>query len=343
MIFKFYNRDAKFNLPIYLEPEIDEFVQKLAVEKNVERSQIVKMMSVAAKNKVMKLNIVLVCFFILLISFSVSGQLPDNDCLDRLIRYDIQQNAKISRFQVLLLDPVKDGNVKLQVYPMQVSGYRSPISDSAISALRRGDSLQKIYRTDKSVALLVIFERQVLRLPGVRSVSWTAEERCSPGFVCASTGITLPPSYVAPCLAYRASNKSRIRRSTTLEGAIKEALALLEKRQDRVLLENFLVSKSTQRISSVEISKNIKSFRNPTDERSSCPGISRAEHLEKALREAKSLKPKILNISELEQYNFSKSDQKFTWALIRFPSPVCEGGRIVMYFVQIGRFWYIRN
>ena len=41
---KFYNADAEFNLPIYLEPEIAEFVEKLAVEKNVERSQIVNML-----------------------------------------------------------------------------------------------------------------------------------------------------------------------------------------------------------------------------------------------------------------------------------------------------------
>ena len=41
---KFYNTDAEFNLPIYLEPEIAEFVQKLAIEKNVERSQIVNML-----------------------------------------------------------------------------------------------------------------------------------------------------------------------------------------------------------------------------------------------------------------------------------------------------------
>lgn len=38
---KFYNADAEFNLPIYLEPEIDEFVQKLAVEKKIDRNQIV--------------------------------------------------------------------------------------------------------------------------------------------------------------------------------------------------------------------------------------------------------------------------------------------------------------
>lgn len=38
---KFYFPDAEFSLPIYLEPEIEEFIQKPTTEKNVERSQIV--------------------------------------------------------------------------------------------------------------------------------------------------------------------------------------------------------------------------------------------------------------------------------------------------------------
>ena len=41
---KFYNADAEFNLPIYLEPEIAEFVQKLAVEKNLDQSQIINLL-----------------------------------------------------------------------------------------------------------------------------------------------------------------------------------------------------------------------------------------------------------------------------------------------------------
>ena len=41
---KFYQPDAEFNLPIYLEPEIAEFVQKLAKEKDVDRNQIVNML-----------------------------------------------------------------------------------------------------------------------------------------------------------------------------------------------------------------------------------------------------------------------------------------------------------
>ena len=38
---KFHNPDGEFNLPIYLEPEIAKFVQKLSVEKKLDRSQIV--------------------------------------------------------------------------------------------------------------------------------------------------------------------------------------------------------------------------------------------------------------------------------------------------------------
>jgi len=38
---KFYNPEADFNLPIYLEPEVDQFIQKLSAEKKLDRSQIV--------------------------------------------------------------------------------------------------------------------------------------------------------------------------------------------------------------------------------------------------------------------------------------------------------------
>ena len=38
---KFHNPEGEFNLPIYLEPEIARFIDKLASEKRVDRSQIV--------------------------------------------------------------------------------------------------------------------------------------------------------------------------------------------------------------------------------------------------------------------------------------------------------------
>lgn len=41
---RFYSPEAEFNLPIYLEPEIAEFVKKLAKEKDLDRSEIVNML-----------------------------------------------------------------------------------------------------------------------------------------------------------------------------------------------------------------------------------------------------------------------------------------------------------
>lgn len=41
---KVYNADGEFNLPTYLEPEISEFIKKLAAEKNLDQSQIVNLL-----------------------------------------------------------------------------------------------------------------------------------------------------------------------------------------------------------------------------------------------------------------------------------------------------------
>ncbi len=38
---KFYNAEGEFNLPIYLDPEVEKFVESLSSEKKLDRSQIV--------------------------------------------------------------------------------------------------------------------------------------------------------------------------------------------------------------------------------------------------------------------------------------------------------------
>ncbi|MBK9153067.1 MAG: hypothetical protein IPM25_02405 [Chloracidobacterium sp.] len=38
---KFYNPDGKFNIPVYLEPEVAAFVDQLSAKKKLDRSQIV--------------------------------------------------------------------------------------------------------------------------------------------------------------------------------------------------------------------------------------------------------------------------------------------------------------
>ncbi|HHC25707.1 MAG TPA: hypothetical protein ENK58_09935 [Desulfobacterales bacterium] len=38
---KFYHPDAEFHLPVYLDPDVSEFMRKLAANKNVDVGQIV--------------------------------------------------------------------------------------------------------------------------------------------------------------------------------------------------------------------------------------------------------------------------------------------------------------
>jgi hypothetical protein len=41
---KFFQQDADFNLPIYLEPEIAAFVSKLAADRDIDRSSLVNLL-----------------------------------------------------------------------------------------------------------------------------------------------------------------------------------------------------------------------------------------------------------------------------------------------------------
>ena len=38
---KFYNADAEFHFPVYLEPDVDEYMSKLAEEKNINVQQLI--------------------------------------------------------------------------------------------------------------------------------------------------------------------------------------------------------------------------------------------------------------------------------------------------------------
>lgn len=41
---KFYNPEAEFNLPIYLEPEIADFIKNIALSKNMDMAKIVNIL-----------------------------------------------------------------------------------------------------------------------------------------------------------------------------------------------------------------------------------------------------------------------------------------------------------
>jgi len=41
---KFYSAEAEFNLPIYLDPEISEFVDRLAADRSLDRNTLVNLL-----------------------------------------------------------------------------------------------------------------------------------------------------------------------------------------------------------------------------------------------------------------------------------------------------------
>lgn len=282
-------------------------------------------------------------FIVLFLTFSIVtlGQLPDDDCIDRLIDYDIQLDERLSEFQVLV-DSVDGGNVKLRVFPRKVAGYRSPISASAIESIQKGQTIQDIYKRDRSVRLLVDFERKVRKIPGVSSVSWFADASCKPGYSCSVSQFYLTPSHVAPCLAYRAGTKVPIRRSTDVLGAINEGLRWLETGQIDVFLENYVVTGARKRVPTVEIEKAAASLRQPNSSVRLCPDKSKVDHLIAQLNLAKGMRPRWLTVDELIQFGFRQPDFGFSWAYFKFPEPECHHSFRSMYFVEIGKYWYLR-
>lgn len=47
---KFYHPDAEFNTPIYLDPEIADFIKDLALSKNMDMTKIVNLLLKKIKN-----------------------------------------------------------------------------------------------------------------------------------------------------------------------------------------------------------------------------------------------------------------------------------------------------
>ncbi len=115
--------------------------------------------------------------------FSTVRKPSEDECLKRLIGNDIDANARLSEIPVLV-ESVSGGNVKLKI----PSSNKRVVSDKAVLAVRRGESLQNIERNDGSVNFLIEFEKQLKRMPRIKTVSWTADEPCAPGFVCQTSG-----------------------------------------------------------------------------------------------------------------------------------------------------------
>ena len=117
-------------------------------------------------------------------TFSTVKKTSEVQPLKRLIVKKIDSNSVLSEIPVLV-EYVSGSYVKLKI-PASSS---RPISDKAISALRRGESLQSIQKNERSVNFLIDFEELLQRMFAVKTVSWTADESCSSGFVWQSTAL----------------------------------------------------------------------------------------------------------------------------------------------------------
>ncbi len=53
---KFYREDAVFHLPIYLEPEVENFINKLAKEQKKNLNEVVNMSLIRNKELIQSLN-----------------------------------------------------------------------------------------------------------------------------------------------------------------------------------------------------------------------------------------------------------------------------------------------
>ena len=53
---KFYREDAVFHLPIYLEPEVENFINKLAKKQKKNSNEVVNMLLIRNKELIQSLN-----------------------------------------------------------------------------------------------------------------------------------------------------------------------------------------------------------------------------------------------------------------------------------------------
>lgn len=133
-----------------------------------------------------------ICFSIILLFiscaetkslFSRTKKPSEDECVKRLIAKDIDSNSRLREIPIII-ESFSGGNIKLKIS----ANNERPIADKIVLAIRRGESLQSIQKNDSSINFLIDFEKQLKRMSAVKSVSWTADEPCAPGFVCQTTG-----------------------------------------------------------------------------------------------------------------------------------------------------------
>lgn len=144
--------------------------------------------------------------FVLMLGWSTSVMAqpakPD-DCVQRLIAYDIQSHPVLSDVNVTFAN----GRASLSLFGSNGSRW----SNATRLAIQRGERLSAIVRRDRAVSHLIALENRIRQIPLVTSISCSADKPCTPGFVCQITGGYVTAESVAPCAVYKntASAKGR--------------------------------------------------------------------------------------------------------------------------------------
>jgi hypothetical protein len=135
----------------------------------------------------------------------------------------------------------------------------------------------------------------------------------------------------------------QIRRATTIDGTIDEMVKLLKAKKDRIVIRDYAVSSAPVRLSKAEVDDALTRFRLPGKDPDWCDGKSLAGQLEVTLIATKGLEEQSIPRKKLWLYNFPKSAAAYDWVRLNFDTKPCQHGRDFIYFVKIGRYWYMRN
>jgi hypothetical protein len=133
------------------------------------------------------------------------------------------------------------------------------------------------------------------------------------------------------------------RRATTIDGTIDEMVSLLKAKKDRIVIRDYGVSTAPRRLTKAEVDDALTRFRVPGKDPDWCDGRSLAGQLEVSLIAAKGLEEQSIPRKKLWLYNFPKSAEAYDWVRLNFPTKPCKHAHDYIYFVKIGRYWYMRN
>ncbi len=115
---------------------------------------------------------------------SFKSKPAEEECMRHLIQNELDLHGERNERDISL-DSWSNGVLKLRI----TATNNRPFSNRTLFAVRNGESMQSILKNgDQTVSTLIDLERDLKKMSRIKTVSWTADEPCAPGFVCQTTG-----------------------------------------------------------------------------------------------------------------------------------------------------------